>query len=639
MVNGKSDRKLKHRFHKVRYAERVHYHDAVHHYDPHHPHKKKKAPKKQAFLAILICVLALGGFFLKEQELGLFSVGTMLHPQVKDSRSKEEARTDFEEQIDKIFKEEVTDDSITLNYTLKNPENYGISEDKPTLGTYSLESLKSSLLVSENRIAMLETFDFDKLTEEQQLIYDIVYKMSKQNLEAAELLEYSETLAPATGIQAQLPVFFAEYNFYQKKDVENYIALLKQVPDYFTSIIEFEKQKSEKGLFMSDITAQAIIEQCKEFIENPEKNYMITIFDKKIAAVDGLTDKEKTDFTGQNKQAVLESVVPAYQKLIDGLTALKGTGKNDGGLCHLKHGKKYYEYLVKVKTGSDRSVEKMDSLLDDKISGYKKDMSELMTKYPSAYYDAQSVTYQYDTPQKSFDRLRECAQKDFPVIPEEISCELKTVDASLENSMSPAFYLVPAIDDYQNNVIYINGSDKYDLSKAFTTIAHEGYPGHLYQNCYFRSTEPSPLRLMFHVGGYTEGWGIYAEIYGYDKAGLDKNVAKLLKLNTLLTLCIYAKTDIGIHEKGWTYKETQTFLSDYGFSKTNARSIFDAIVADPADYTQYTIGYLEIENLREKAKEALGEKYEDKKFYEFFLSIGPAPFAVIENRMETWLKK
>ncbi|MBR1743674.1 MAG: DUF885 family protein, partial [Lachnospiraceae bacterium] len=294
-------------------------------------------------------------------------------------------------------------------------------------------------------------------------------------------------------------------------------------------------------------------------------------------------------------------------------------------------------------------VEKTDALLDDKISEYKKEMSGLMTKDSSAYYEAQSVKYKYDTPEKSLQHLKECVEKDFPELRgtsdsssedgAEISCEIKKIDKSLENSMSPAFYLTPAIDDYANNVIYVNGSEKYDLSKAFTTLAHEGYPGHLFQNCYFRAGNPNPLRCVIHVGGYTEGWGVYSEIYSYDKADLKKNVAKLLKLNTLLTLCIYAKADIGIHYTGWTYKETQSFLSDYGFGKTSARAIFDSIVADPADYMQYTLGYLEIEGLEEKAKQTLKKDFDQKKFYEFFLSIGPSPFAVVENRMEEWMEQ
>lgn len=510
---------------------------------------KKKTKYFQKLFAIILCFLAAAGFFLKNEGSSLLSKETISHPKVTDSRTKEQTEKEFDEQLMKIFREEVTDDSLTLNYTLKNPKSYGISEQEPVLGNFSLDSLKESLMVSENRLAMLKTFDFEKLTEEQKLLYDIIYQMSEQNLKAADFLEYSEVLSPATGIQAQLPVFFAEYHFYQKKDVETYLSLLKKLPDFFEDIIAFEKEKSKKGIFMSDITAQAIIGQCEEFIKEPEKNYLISIFKNMLEKLDGVSEKERKEYIEKNKEAVLKSVIPAYQNLIRALKDLKGSGKNDGGLCHLKKGKKYYEYLAQTKTGSKRTVMQMKELLDKKISEYKKEMSELMTKEPSAYYEAQSVSYPYDMPEKSLKHLKKCTEKDFPKIEtlsddaqnaekndtsssitpdseknkeSEISYEIKKVDASLEDSMSPAFYLTPAIDDYKNNVIYINESKKYDLSKAFTTLAHEGYPGHLYQHCFFRAKSPHPLRCVIHVGGYTEGWGVYSEIYSYDQAGLKK---------------------------------------------------------------------------------------------------------------------
>lgn len=541
--------------------------------------------------------------------------------------------------MNEIFKEEVTDNTITLNYTVKNKEAYGIEDEEVTLGEYSLEEFKNSLLISENRVATLETFDYNKLTKEQKLIYDIVYIMSKQNLESADFLEYAECLGPTTGIQAQLPVFFAEYNLYEKEDVEQYIELIEQVPEYFEQILVFEKNKSKEGIFMSNTTVQAIIDQCEDFVEEPEKNYLITVFDKKMENVKGLSDEEKKQFSESNKKAVSESLILAYNNLIKGLKKLKGTGKNENGLCHLKKGKEYYAYLVKSKTGSDRSLDEINSLLDKNISKLKKEMAAIMSDSPDVYYDAQDITYPYQEPERAMNHLKKAIQNAFPALDEEISCKIKAVDKSLEESMSPAFYLTPAIDNYKDNVVYINENERYDLSKAFTTIGHESYPGHLYQTCYFNSTNPAPIRSIISVGGYTEGWGTYAELYSYDLADIDKDVAKLLKKNTLTTLCIYAKADIGVNYLGWDYKKLQEYLSDFGFSKSSGRIIFDSMVAEPGGYMEYTLGYLEIEALLEKAKEELGEKFVLKDFHEFFLSIGPAPFAVIQDRLNTWINE
>lgn len=588
--------------------------------------------------AFLICLVAVLGAVCIRQGILPVSYHLLDHPKVQDNRSVKKTQSDFDALIQQIFRDEVTSDSFTLNYTLKAKENYGITQEKPTLGEYSLKEMKNSLVISENRVATLETYDYEKLTKEQKLIYDTIYLLSKQNLEAADFLEYTECLGPTTGIQTQLPVYFAEYSLRTKNDVDTYLELLNLVPAYFKEILSFEQMKAKKGIFMSETTAQAIIDQCNDFVSKTEQNYLITIFAGKLLSVADMTDTEKSTYEQKNKELVLNAVIPAYKNLAEGLKELIGSSKNQKGLCYLEKGKEYYSYLVKAKTGSDRSIKEIEHILDNKIEELKKKIAKVISDTPDVYYQAQKVEYTYNTPQTAMEHLKKAIQKDFPALDESIGYELKYVDASLEESMSPAFYLTPAIDDYKNNVIYINRNKRYDLSKAFTTIGHEGYPGHLYQTCYFQSQNPSPLRSMINVAGYTEGWGTYAELYGYDLAGLKKDVAKLLKENTLITLCLYAKADIGIHYKGWDQKKLQRYLTDFGFSKSNMMAIYQSLLAEPASYMPYTIGYLEIDDLLNDAKKQLGRKFVLKDFHKFFLSLGPVPFTVAKDRMQGWIE-
>lgn len=559
---------------------------------------------KARAVIVLLCIIFLGIFIFKPGNFTLFkSLPVIKH--TDDKRSPEETQKDFDEFINSVFIEEVSDDSITLNYSVKNKQQYGLAGISPSLGDASIKSMQDSLFISENRLASMETFNYDNLTDEQQIIYDIIYNMLKQNLESSGILEYSECLGPVSGIQAQLPVLLAEFNFYEKDDIGTYIELLKLVPSYFDSIIQFEKEKSEKGLFMSDTTAQAIINQCNEFIETKEENYLITVFNSKIQKFQGLTKDEITSYINSNKKAVNECVIPAYKNLINTLVELKGTGKNDNGLCGFKKGKEYYEYLVKSTTGSYRSISEIDRLLSNALSSSQQEMAKIMTDSPDVYYKAQEFEYPYKEPEKAINYLKEAIKKDFPALEDDITCEVKYVDKSLEESLSPAFYLTPAIDAYKENVVYLNKNEKYDLSDAFSTIAHESYPGHLYQNCYFQSLNPAPVRSVINCGGYSEGWATYAELYSYSIAGIDKDVAKLMVQNTIATLCVYGKADIGINYMGWDFKKLQEFLSDYGFSKSQGRTVFDSMVAEPANYLKYTLGYLEIEELKKKHRISL----------------------------------
>lgn len=597
--------------------------------------RKVRAIRRIVLLALLV---AAGGLFCQKKQIGPFGASQIERPQVEDQRTPEEAQKDFNELMMEIFREEVADDSITRNFMIKDPSSYGIEKTEASLGHYSVEEFQKSLFIAENWIAALETYDYDKLSEDQQLTYDIVYNMLKQNMEFSDLLEYSECLGPVSGIQAQLPVLLVEYHFYRQSDVEEYLSLLNMLPEYFQEIISFEQQKSEKGLFMNDTTAQAIIEQCKAFIQTPEKNYLISTFDSRLSQLE-LSEEEKKKYIEDNRKAVLEKIIPAYQSLIDALKQLKGTGKNKNGLCGLEKGKQYYEYLIRVETGSDRSIREIGQMLDDAIQKEKTEMAQIMTESPEAYYAAQKAEYSDSNPEKAIKQLKQDINGDFPALNDNIECQVKYVDESMEDSMSPAFYLSPPIDDYQKNVMYINQSERFDLSKSFATIAHESYPGHLYQTCYFQSQNPCPVRSIISIGGYSEGWGTYAELYSYQLAGLDSDVAKLLSANTLLTLCIYAKADLEINYGGWDFEELKNYLADFGYDKSTSRVIFDTIVAEPASYMQYTLGYLEIDSLLSEAREKLGDQFELKAFHEFYLSTGTAPFAILQDRLDDWIRE
>lgn len=600
--------------------------------------RKSRRMRWILLLAVFMAVLGLYGW-----QSGYFrgKTGTtaLQHPSVEDARSSEEIQASFDDFMQQIFVSEVTEDTLTLNFTLLHPEEYGIEDMKPTLGEYTLSDFQDGIMMSENWLASLEQYDYSALTEEQQLEYDILHTMLQTDLKSSEVLEYMECLGPTTGIQAQLPLLLAEYHFTDKEDVEDYLALLEQIPDYFDQIIAFETMKSRNGIFMGDTTAQAIIEQCQTFVAEPEENYLLTIFSKGIDKVKGLSSEDKSGYEQQNEKAVLEHVIPAYQKLIDALTSLLGTGNNDGGVCKLPKGREYYEYLVEAMTGSHRTIQEIERLLDKSLRQSQKNMSQIMTKSPDAYYDAEKVEYPCTDPVETVDYLKEQIAVDFEGLPEDISCQVKYVNESLEDSLSPAMYLTSPIDDYKNNVVYLNQSEDYDLSDVFSTIAHESYPGHLYQNAYFLSTNPSPLRSIISIGGYVEGWGTYAEKYSYQMAGLEEEVADLLAENLIATLCLYAKADLEVNYNGWSRKQLCSYLEDYGFDTSQGRVIYDSVVAEPVSYMQYTLGYLEIEELLSTAQERLGDKFSLREFHKLYLGTGSAPFIVLQDRLEQWIEE
>ncbi len=545
----------------------------------------------------------------------------------------------FDDFMNNLFIEEVQSDSLSLNYSLARPEEYGIDPTKVTFGEYSANGMNKDRMLSENHLKNLLSFDYSLLSKDQQLTYDIVKGYLENDLSLGQFDYYYECLGPTTGIQAQLPILLAEYSFYQKEDIDDYLRLLPLVQDYFTDIVQYEKEKSVHGLFMSDAVAKRIISQCEAFISDPENNFLITYFDDKISSYTNLSKKDKAAYIAANTEIVLDYVIPAYQMLIDALKELLGTGTNDAGLYFYPEGRAYYESLTRFKTGSGKSLKEIINLLEAAIGDGIVDITSLTLSDKDIikkYVDFTS--FPLTNPEEIMQDLKTDIAKDFPeAIP--VDCKIKYVPEALSNYLSPAMYLVPPIDNFENNKIYINGNDEKTLSMIYTTVAHEGYPGHLYQCVYFRSQNPAPIRSILNFMGYDEGWATYVEMYSYLFAGIDKNLANFLRANNIVILCMYARADIGIHYEGWNKKTVMKYVMNFIGDADIAELIYYTLLEEPAIYLPYAVGYLEIQELKNKAEKALGEEFVAKDFHKFLLDIGPAQFGVIDHYMDDWVEK
>ncbi|WP_343210335.1 DUF885 domain-containing protein [Anaerolentibacter hominis] len=543
----------------------------------------------------------------------------------------EEVQKEFDSFVNDIFLSKVQGDSISLNCYLSDPEAFGITDFAPTLGSFSADELRAQLASSENIQAALKNFPYKKLTDEQQLIYDSLKFSYQTDPKSEDFIYYYEALGPTTGLQAQLPILLAEYHFSSSADVEEYLEILPLIYPYFEEIAAFEKEKSEAGLFMSDFAADDIIKQCSGFISSPDSNFLLETFSDRLEGLE-LTDKEKSGYIKQNKKAVKESVIPAYELLIDTLTELKGTGTNEEGLCHYPLGKEYYTSLVQGSTGSSKSVEEMEKRLEKLLSDSLGQMKEIATADPDVYDEILTSVFPDAKPDELLNELKEACAVNFPGTPQ-TAIKVNYVHPSLEEYLSPAFYLMTPIDEASEHAIYINGGSDYDAASLFTTLAHEGYPGHLYQDLYFSSQDVSPLRKVMSFGGYSEGWGTYAEMSSYNMAGLKENVAGMLSNNMEATLAVHGITDIGIHYYGWSLKEAEQFLAKFGIKdKDSIERIYKRIVEDPGNYLKYIVGYCEILDLKEQAKKSWSD-YSDMKFHTFFLDMGPSPFDAIKKRI------
>lgn len=577
---------------------------------------------------------------LKKRTLGIlltFSIllllGTFFYSQHHTSQTEDQR---FENYTDQLFRQELSGNTLSLHYTLKNPATYNIVTPSVSLGAYQTDSSNLSASL-ENSLSLLHSYDKTKLSKRNQATYEILENHLSYSLKSSQYLLYEEPLASLTGAQAQFPILLSEYQFYTKQDVDTYLALLAETPEYFASILDFEEEKAKHGLFMSKPQADAIIDECDTFINLQNNNFLYSSFEQRLQTLN-LPKKEKDAYVEKNVDSIKQYVYPAYEQLMQGLHELKNSGTNSGGLCHLPEGDKYYELLTAIETGSSRSIPELQELtkkhIAEDLASIQKTLSSLSAETPSPSSDlfkSQGVVLEDSNPASILSSLRGNLSGHFPT-PPNVNVQIKYVSQEMQNFLSPAFYLIPALDNTEENIIYINNGHISDDLSLYTTLAHEGYPGHLYQTTYFASKNPSPIRHLLDCGGYTEGWATYSEMLSYYFAPIKKTQATLMQKNSSILLGLYALADMGVHYDGWSLLDTTTFFRGYGITDTKAiEEIYQLILSDPANYLKYYIGYVEFLELKKEAMTLWGKEFTQERFHKAILDMGPAPFDLIRK--------
>ena len=574
--------------------------------------------RKKIFLILPCCLLVILISFLSGN-----AFWSSLHAESSDRQFRTFTRS--------LFQTEVSANTISLHYTLRSPSDYGIADIPATYGSLSSDPVAAKASV-RNVLSSLQEFDPDTLSSENALTFKILDTYLKNASTGTDYLLYQEPLGPVSGIHTQLPVLLSEYSFYDTQDVETYLALLKETPSYFDSVIRFEQKKAASGLFMPDYQADSVLDTCQSFIDMGKENYLVSTFNERIASLDLLPENKKDSFRKENIKLVTEEIYPAYQNLITAIKSLKGKGTNEQGLSHFPYGKKYYEYLVRQTTGCNESISRLRLMTRAQILEDLNAMQKVL--FPADAALTQASVLEQTPPDSMLDDLRSKITDTFPEIPD-VDFQVKYVPESMQDYLSPAFYMIPAIDNLTENVIYINNGQTASGLNLYTTLAHEGYPGHLYQTVYFSASEPDPIRSILDFGGYVEGWATYAEMMSYYLAPLSKTEASLLQKNSSVILGLYALADMGIHYDGWSVTDTVRFFSDYGINDPNAvQSVYELIIGSPANYLKYYIGYLKFYELKKEMADAMGNQFSQKEFHRAVLDVGPAPFEIVYDEVE-----
>lgn len=600
-------------------------------------HSKKKLTPKQWILYLTLLLL----FILSVLFLKAFT----------------NDKTKFKRLSDNLFVSELSGNTLSLHYTVAYPENYGFHE-QAVLPVYKEDTSareKEELLSLLSALSEIKT---ENLNSEEVYTLNLLSRFLQKRLSGTEFSYYSEPFSPNSGVQSGLPILLADYTFRRKQDIEDYLSLLEQTDEYIAGLLQYETEKAEKGLFMSAASVNKVIRQCSEIMDKKQlsdgTHFLCTTFAERLAdltAAGIITKEEAIHYIAENDRLLTTVTAPAYEQAADTFTLLAEKGTNDKGLFYFPEGKAYYEYLLSSATGSDRTIPEIKQLLFTDFQKNYQALFALLSRYPEVG-DAglfPSFTLPLSSPEEMLTDLQTRMQKDFPSLPSNDgftpSHTVKTVSASLENYTSPAYYLTPPIDDMSHNIIYINSKNAPDSLTLYTTLAHEGYPGHLYQTVYsqlYMNQNSAPLiRHLLHYGGYTEGWAYYVEdlSYRYAMEQVKQNpyataYFEAVRLNRNIHLCLYSLLDIAIHYDGASLAQTEKILASIGITdEPSVNAIYRYLTEEPAVYLKYYLGYLEILSLKKEAATLWGDSFSLYRFHQFVLDAGPSDFKGLHERL------
>ena len=587
------------------------------------------------------------------------------------------ADAQFESFTEDFFLQELQSNPIHFHYSVDDPSVYDIDESKLTMPVYQAGTASNDIYTLSLLSEHLKKYSGRHLSERNRYLCGLLGTYIDTLSQTAAYPYFSDPLSPSSGAVSELPILLAEYRLDTVEDVEQYLSILTQLPDYFEGLILYEREKAAAGLFMSDTAADKVIRQCsalmdRQQLENNTHFLEITFANRLEALVERgqLTEEASLSYQVNNNRLLTTVVAPAYDRVADELTLLKGSGKDTCGLANYAGGREYYKALLRLQTGSSRDIDEIKRLLYYDLSANYTALVNLLQNDDSLRekFTLEPAYLPDMSPQEILDYLETAMAQDYPLISQDedtalIDCTVKYVDDSLEPYSAPAFYMTPPIDNVLNNTIYINALDTSDDLSLFTTLAHEGYPGHLYQTVYSQRFQElsgtTPFRSILYYGGYVEGWAIYAELSSYDYAiqlaGSEHPEAAsyylACRLDRQIQLCLYSLLDIAIHYDGATLEDVQEILAAFGAMDIDiVRAIYAYIAEEPCNYPKYYLGYLEIIELKKEAAEvwcndkqtttADSDNIYDNSdflyyFHSFLLENGPADFKTLSDLLSS----
>ncbi|MBQ6388395.1 MAG: DUF885 domain-containing protein [Mogibacterium sp.] len=541
---------------------------------------------------------------------------------------------DFDEFLESEWRATMEDDYLSLHSSVEDYRKLGLTKPEVSFGHISYEEIADDLKEGEIAMAKLHEFKIDDLSERQQHDY-LVYE---EYIECCNGLnsypDYVELFRPYIGTLTNIKDYLMDFPIYNQEDLDDYLTLIADIPRYMDEMLAFTGQQAAKGYFLDDASLDIALDEIDELLEKEEDNEFIDVFNSNVDSYEWLDDGQKAEYKEKNRSLVMDEVFPAYKKAGEELEKLRGSRSVSGSIYDYPDGKDYYTWLARYYCSSDASLQENFDFL---TKAFKDVRAYYINLIQTSGSDEEPATISgLETLDEVIEYLM-AHMEGFPQGPD-IDYTLSYLDESVINEYTMAYYMQAPVDNIRRNIIRVNPKAVSDINTLYFTLAHEGFPGHLYQFTWYQDTGASRLRHDVSIMGYQEGWANYVERIMLNRSGIDRVSAESIACEEFLAYAMYAASDIAVNGLGYDVNQLGGWLREIQMSTDIAQDLFDNAVETPGMYLPYGYGSAKMWGLREQVHAALGDSFDEEEYHRQILENGPRQFGLVEEDLRAYVE-
>ncbi len=553
------------------------------------------------------------------------------------SVSAETDNEDFEQFLNDIFAEMITSSFLDMHFLVTDYKALNLEKPEAKLGSFSY-SLNTEMLDYYNGILEdLHTFDYDKLSKKEQYDYDTLEYYCYVSMGSKCFYRYDFILNERHNEIDDMMSYFTDYTFYDEESVDDYLLLEKDIPRFFDEILKYTDDMAKAGYPLVDEWIDFTQDICNDFRRKTEDNVLIVSFDSRIDELDFLSDEKKAEAKKQNRETIINDVIPAYKKVGEALEKYRGKAKKEDYALY-KMDKDYADFLFMKTSSSNKTIDDMFQILEDTYS-------LMQAEFLSCYYDKESWQEAVDAADGKYqvfnlvgrdalEYFREHASGYLPEIGD-VEYTVDELDPDVAPDTVLAYYWPNPIDNYNLNIIRTNPVNMRSGINSYSTLAHEGIPGHMFQCVYYSKTNPNNVRRYTDFIGYMEGWAVNASYLAFQMAELKSDyAASVLFYETNSYFVEYSLIDIMTNYYGYSVDDMYKYFDENSIfikEREEVEILKDYMLEMSCSYTPYGIGYSEIVNMRENIISKLKNDFSLVDFNEALLINGPMPYGILET--------